>query len=105
MVKKIYQRNGIKGLYLGFHSTLLREIIALSFYFGVYDQGMRLLDPEGQNSSNAPLEAAFFMGGLAGTSSWLVTYPIDYAKTLVQSQSMKSRKFMSATTLSQMKYH
>lgn len=36
VVKKIYQRNGLKGLYLGFHSTLLREIIALSFYFGVY---------------------------------------------------------------------
>ena len=32
----IYKKHGIKGLYLGFYSTLLREVIALSIYFSVY---------------------------------------------------------------------
>lgn len=45
------------------------------------------------------------MGGIAGTASWLATYPIDYAKTLIQSQSIKSNEFMSAVTLSKMKYN
>jgi hypothetical protein len=32
----IYKKHGIKGLYLGFYPTLLREVIALSIYFSVY---------------------------------------------------------------------
>ncbi len=91
VAKKIYSKYGYKGLYLGFYPTLLREIIALSFYFGVYEQGMKLLDPEGKNSANAPLKAAFFVGGIAGAASWVLTYPIDYVKTIIQSQCLRSK--------------
>lgn len=97
VAKKIYKSYGLRGLYLGFYPTLLREVLALSFYFGVYEHGMRMLDPQQQNASNAPLEAAFMMGGLAGTASWVVTYPIDYVKTLVQSQSIKNKEYCSAS--------
>lgn len=43
----IYKKHGIKGLYLGFYPTLLRENIALSVYFSVYELGMRMLTPDG----------------------------------------------------------
>lgn len=36
VARKIYGKYGIKGLYSGFCPTLLREVVALSFYFGVY---------------------------------------------------------------------
>jgi hypothetical protein len=34
--REITKKYGIKGLYLGFFPTILREVIALSFYFGIY---------------------------------------------------------------------
>lgn len=64
-----------------------------------------MLDPLGKNSSNAPIEAAFFVGGLAGTASWIVTYPIDYIKTVIQSQSIGNREYSSAVECSVKKYH
>lgn len=63
-----------------------------------------MLDPEGKNSSKAPLTAAFFIGGLAGAASWVVTYPIDYVKTLVQSQSIKNKEYHSAMDCTLKKY-
>ena len=44
---QIYKKYGIKGLYLGFYPTLMREIVALSVYFSTYELGMRMLSPEG----------------------------------------------------------
>jgi hypothetical protein len=44
------------------------------------------------------------VGGFAGTASWVLTYPIDYVKTLVQSQSMKNKDFTTATKYMHMKY-
>lgn len=52
---------------------------------------MKLLDPSGKSSANAPLEAAFFVGGIAGAASWVFSYPIDYVKTLIQSQSIDKK--------------
>jgi len=48
---------------------------------------MRLFAPEGEGSLSAPIYAAFLAGGLAGSNSWLFTHPVDYIKTLMQSQN------------------
>ena len=85
---KIYKQFGIRGLYLGFNVTLLREILAMGTYFGFYEWAMRLCSPDGQSSDQAPVAAAFWNGGLAGMVSWLATYPIDYTKTLIQSDNL-----------------
>lgn len=65
---------------------------------------MKLLDPYGKNSANAPLEAAFFVGGIAGAASWVFSYPLDYIKTLVQSQSIHKKEFSSAKNCALTKY-
>jgi hypothetical protein len=49
---------------------------------------MRLFAPKGEGSSQAPIMAAFLAGGLAGCNSWLFTYPVDYVKTIMQSQHL-----------------
>lgn len=81
---KIYKKYGLKGLYLGFCPTLLREVIALGLFFTSYDWLMRFYSDDG-HPANAHIVTAFFAGGIAGGSSWLFTYPIDYIKTLIQS--------------------
>lgn len=39
---KIYKQHGIKGLYLGFYPTLLREVIAMAVYFSTFEIGMKM---------------------------------------------------------------
>lgn len=53
----------------GFKTTILRESIALSVYFGTYYE-LRKKDVSIISS-----------GGLAGVSNWLITYPLDIIKT------------------------
>jgi len=49
---------------------------------------MRLFVPEGQSSASAPIMVSFFAGGISGSASWLLSYPIDYIKTRMQSQNL-----------------
>lgn len=86
--KQIYRKYGVKGLYLGFNITLLREVVALSEYFGIYEYAMRMFSPDGDDSSKTPMFASFLAGGMAGSLSWLFSYPIDYVKTVIQSQHL-----------------
>jgi len=64
--------------YKGFYSTLLRESIAGSIYFGAYNQ---------MRSNDINILVA---GGLGGWFSWLSTYPIDVCKTRIQSGKTNS---------------
>lgn len=57
---------------------------------------MRLFAPEGQSSFHAPILTAFLAGGLAGVNSWIFTYPVDYVKTIMQSQNLENLKYKSS---------
>ena len=95
--RDILQRHGVRGLYLGFNVTFVREVLALAVYFYSYEYTMRLFAPEGQGSSSTNIMWAFLAGGVAGPLSWLFPYPFDYVKTKVQSQSLDKLEFKSAT--------
>lgn len=47
-IKKIIKTNGIFGCYQGFCTTLLRDVIAVSLYFGVYEWYRRMCLKDGQ---------------------------------------------------------
>lgn len=65
----------VKNLFRGINSTILRETISISIYFGCYNKFRDLeISPA-------------LSGGLCGVSSWLFTYPIDVIKTRVQQNS------------------
>jgi solute carrier family 25 (mitochondrial carnitine/acylcarnitine transporter), member 20/29 len=90
--RDIYRRHNIKGLYLGFTPTFLREVLSNAVYFYSYEYIMRLF-AGGKSSSEAPIMGAFLAGGLAGSNSWLLTYPVDYLKTVIQSQDLKHLRY------------
>lgn len=73
----------------------MREVAANAVYFYSYEYFMRLF-AGGQSSENAPIMAAFIAGGLAGANSWLFTYPIDYIKTVIQSQDLHNLRYKGA---------
>ena len=86
------RRYGSRGLYLGFTPTFAREITANAVYFYSYEYVMRLF-AGGESSAHAPIEAAFLAGGIAGSSSWFFTYPVDYVKTVMQSQDLDRPRY------------
>ena len=53
-IKKIINVNGILGCYQGFCTTLLRDVIAVSLYFGVYEWYRRMMLKDGQVVNRAP---------------------------------------------------
>jgi solute carrier family 25 carnitine/acylcarnitine transporter 20/29 len=51
-----------------------------------------------------PLIASFFLGGFAGAASWLPTYPIDYVKTIIQSQRVNKIVYRSMFHCARVKF-
>lgn len=73
---KIYQEDGIKGLYKGTTLTLMRDIPGNMIYFGVYELAKRAM-------TGKP-GAAFVAGALAGIGFWPVVLPMDCLKSRYQ---------------------
>lgn len=104
---EFYRKYGIRGLYLGYNVTLLREVSSLGIYFGSYEYLVRLITKTFTIKEDLHLNLATFFsaGGFAGCLSWMVTYPIDYTKTIVQSDPIANRKFRSAIHAAKVKYY
>lgn len=79
--QNIYNKNNISKLNLlnpkvytkGLNQTLLREGIGYTIYFKTF------------NDYYKPNLPTFIAGGLSGVTAWVVIYPFDRVKTLVQS--------------------
>ena len=91
-VQDVLKRHGIRGLYLGFNCTLIRELLAMGLFFTSFVSIKRLMshDREGGWLEKTKIMLA---GGTAGLISWIVTYPIDFVKTKLQSQDLDHKKY------------
>jgi solute carrier family 25 carnitine/acylcarnitine transporter 20/29 len=81
---KIYKDYGLKKLFLGLNSTALRESIGLGAYFGTYDFLIKYFTKNG----NVSMTGSLLAGGFAGMGCWISMYPVDYIKTLIQTDSL-----------------
>ena len=78
-------------IYKGFNATLARECIGNSIYFGVYNDMTKNKEKTNIN--------ILVSGGIAGSLSWFITYPIDVIKTRVQTgltykEALKNKQFI-----------
>ncbi|XP_063595922.1 mitochondrial basic amino acids transporter-like [Penaeus indicus] len=79
--RRIFQTEGLKGLFRGQMITVMRDVPAFGTYFLTYESLSRLyVGDDGLPSAPAVLMA----GGMAGVASWMITYPIDVVKTRLQ---------------------
>jgi len=85
--KKIYQSEGVKGIFRGQTITVIREVPAFGTYFLTFEYLHRALSGDCGPSSLATLTA----GGLAGIASWTICYPVDVIKTRLQSDGAFGR--------------
>ncbi|XP_065660537.1 mitochondrial basic amino acids transporter-like isoform X2 [Hydra vulgaris] len=78
----IYKKHGITGCFRGFTITLIRDCPGYGVYFGSNYYFCELFK-QNDGSSASPM-SLLIAGGLAGTISWAVCYPVDVLKTLIQ---------------------
>lgn len=94
VAQKIVRTQGITGLYRGITATALRDT-GYGAYFAAYEATVRFFaSPPRDLSATTAIESAkstyswaatLLAGGMAGVTSWLVTFPFDVIKTRVQS--------------------
>ncbi|XP_046418929.1 mitochondrial basic amino acids transporter isoform X1 [Neodiprion virginianus] len=80
-LRHIYRNEGFRGIFKGLGVTFLREAPGYGIYFFTYEALTR-------SSSPAPISTfnMLMAGGLAGTASWIVTYPVDVIKSRLQAE-------------------
>ena len=81
-MKKIYVKEGFRGVYRGFWLTVLRETPSFGVYFASYESFCRAFTPAETDVVSTPV--LLVAGGLAGMMAWMSTYPIDVIKSRVQ---------------------
>jgi len=81
-LRNIYRQEGYRGIFKGLGITFLREGPSYGVYFVTYEMLTK-------TSSKKPISTPHMLlaGGLAGTASWVISYPIDVIKSRIQAES------------------
>ncbi|KAJ8643866.1 hypothetical protein MRB53_005614 [Persea americana] len=90
---KTLKSGGIKGIFRGGFTTLLRESIGNAVFFSTYEfsrhylhlrleSTSRYLNPESKLLIDVGV--GIVTGGLAGMAFWATVFPLDVAKTIIQ---------------------
>ena len=101
-VRKIATQHGIHRLYQGWCSTLLREVPAFGLYFCTYDYLKDVTNTlliqywkDDTSSTNTTTNmtphtwiASAIAGGLSGSLTWAIVYPVDLIKSHIQTRSL-----------------
>ncbi|KAG2181064.1 hypothetical protein INT43_008646, partial [Umbelopsis isabellina] len=83
--REIVRLRGVSGLWSGFPLHFLRDTIGTAVYFGTYESTKRVLSSP--NSPPGPL-THFMAGGTCGILCWIVVFPIDLIKSVMQKDIM-----------------
>ena len=86
-IRKIYCSDGLKGLFRGFGSTIIRDIPGFFTYFHSFELICLLIS--GSESTQIGPFGLMFAGGMAGTISWASVFPPDVIKTRIQIDTEK----------------
>lgn len=86
--KEILKKKGITGLYSGFSLHLLRDTVGTGVYFGGYETTKYLLSGGNKSSTGSPA-TQFLAGGICGIMCWIVVFPLDLIKTLIQKEILQ----------------
>jgi solute carrier family 25 carnitine/acylcarnitine transporter 20/29 len=104
-LRQIVKKYGIRGLYTGNLITLLRDISGYSAQFGAYHFVKKYYSKlNGSNYNDLSLLQLMIAGGLAGNACWLVSYPQDTIKTLLQTSEGKFRNIRDGGIIDCSKY-
>jgi solute carrier family 25 (mitochondrial carnitine/acylcarnitine transporter), member 20/29 len=94
--RDIVRRDGIRGLYKGMTSCMIRDVGICSYgmYYGVYEfVRQRFLTPDPTDPARAVHPLATLVAGAAcGLASWSWCYPVDVIKSRVQARPYSAER-------------
>jgi len=100
-VSYITRNGGLRGIYQGLGPTMIRNIPAVSCYFGFFELTKRFIAKRKQISleSLTPFDL-FTSGAMGGLSYWIFTFPIDSIKSLMMSDEIHKHQRKYPTMIS-----
>lgn len=81
--RRLVRAGGPLALYRGLPVTILRDTPSFGSYFLVYEGLKAVLDDDRADAPPSTLPT-LVAGGVAGMAAWLVTYPVDVIKSIIQ---------------------
>lgn len=86
---KTFKQSGAPGVFKGLGVTGVRDFLGYGLYFATYEALTR------SSLGSHPIGTASMLmaGGLSGTVSWILTYPLDVVKTRLQVDPGKYSSF------------
>ncbi|KAF9929788.1 hypothetical protein FBU30_001224 [Linnemannia zychae] len=100
--KAIVQKKGLTGLYKGVNLHITRDLLGTGIYFSSYETIKRVMSQTIEHVRPHPTSSTstitttsvkgpgpmvhFLAGGLCGVFSWLVVFPIDLVKSVIQKE-------------------
>lgn len=101
ILKQIWQREGVRGLYHGGVVTALRDSIGYGFYFWTYELAHRHWPTAREHDGAAPgrrdTSKILLCGGIAGIATWASVFPLDVIKSRLQTQQYSHKPATNAT--------
>ncbi|XP_043717283.1 mitochondrial carnitine/acylcarnitine carrier-like protein [Telopea speciosissima] len=92
VARHVLSERGVRGLFKGLVPTLGREVPGNAVMFGVYEAFKQFL-AGGKDTSSLSRSSLIVAGGVAGGSLWLLVYPADVIKSVLQVDDFKNPKF------------
>ena len=93
----IWSSHGLSGLYRGLWCTVLREGPAFGAYFVIYNEVKDYLMKKNMSNTNdrtgwfsSNIGSSILAGGLSGSVTWAIIYPIDVIKTHIQTAPLQT---------------
>lgn len=93
---KTMETEGVRGIFRGGLTTLLRESIGNAVFFSTYEFSRYYMNKQLNSTSSTPsyqskilMDAGIGIvsGGLGGIAFWSAVLPLDVAKTVIQTES------------------
>ena len=85
VIKQTMKSDGVRGLWRGTSSTLLREIPGNMAWYGVYECMCKYLSRDMENGkADLSMKHHMLAGGFSGAAYWSAFYPADTVKSKLQ---------------------
>ncbi|XP_068320767.1 mitochondrial arginine transporter BAC1-like isoform X1 [Pyrus communis] len=89
------KNDGVRGIFRGGFTTLLRECIGNAVFFSVYEyvryhMHLQLKSASTDHRNLIDVGVGIASGGLGGIAFWLAVLPLDVAKTIIQTTTDKN---------------
>lgn len=85
IIRQIIKHEGVRGLYSGYKYHLIRDSLSSGIYYSIYESMKWTMNELIKTNPNESSHISILLaGGFSGIFSWILIFPIDTTKSLIQ---------------------